>query len=1024
MKYINYQVFGYRGFLSLLVLFSFGIGQAFSQIVKIELDGYNNCSGQIQVDIKIKSSDFSTTDFSIGSSSIFLNFDPQIVSYNSYTPVEFDADVSTQAAGANWLPHRYDVDATCGLFDLTLQKEEGGVNNYDLNKSTYITIGTVYFDFVFTDTDPMISINQLFTMFNSADQNDGTAMRDIENYPKLLQYSCNNCVSPTITSINETPSTCIEENGAISFTFPNDPTRTFIEFSIDGGLTYPFNINDNVGTYNIIDLASGTYDLWVRWGNNNCPLDLPDATIITTGGPTASVSATNSCGAQNDGVVTFTFPNTPGRTGIEFSTDGGLTYPHFSPDIAGSLVVDGFAPGVYDIWVRWGNNDCPTDLGTISINSLDVPIVTVNRLHMCDGYPNSSLIKFSFQDSPQHSGIEFSLDGGVTYPYSVDDADGSLEILGLPPGVYDLWVRWENGNCPLDLPGVTIGVWDSPQVTVSRTHMCANDLNSGSITFNFEDSPQRTVIEFSLTGGPPFPYNAPDNSGSLTLDGIQPGTYDLWVRWGNDHCPVDLNEVTIEELVAPNVQATATALSCNDDGVITFQFPNEPTRGGLEFSINGGQSFPYASPDNAGSFDLTGIAPGTYDVWARWGNNQCPTAVNLVTVGSLDSPIATSTAKASCFDDGEITFTFPDHPTRGIIRFSLNGGWTYPYITYDNVGTLKVTGLAPGTYDLWAKWNDHTCPTNLTNRTIIQLDLPEVTTVKKDYCSNEPPSGEITFTFADSPERSAIEFSIDGGLTFPYWTPDNSGTYTVAGLSAGTYDLWVRWGNNQCPIDLADQTIEAQNSPFVATGKVDVCMGGSIQTGLLTFKFFNDPLQTVIRFSIDGGATYPYISPDDADFFVISGVAVGQYDLWAKWGKNDCPIDIMDQSVELINCSSGVRIIPDFVDLQKDLPVELASSFENFQQDLADTNSPEGRISLFPNPANDFVNLDLTNYESTVEEIKIFNIEGILVKRELINEGVSGIYTADVSGLGSGGYYVVVRSADKEVSSLKFIISK
>ncbi len=1024
MKYINYQEFGYRKFLGLLVLFSLGIGQAFSQIVKIELGGYNDCSGQLQVDIKIKSSDFSATDFSIGSSSIFLNYDPQIVTYNSYTPIEFDSNTSTQAAGANWEPQQNDVDAECGLFDLILQKEAGGTNDYVLDKTNYITVGRVYFDFVGADADPMIGINQRFTMFNSSELNDGTAMKDIEDYPKLLDYSCNNCVSPTISSMDETPSTCIADNGAISFTFPDAPGRSHIEFSIDGGLTYPFLTPDNIGAYNIINLASGTYDLWVRWGNNDCPTDLPDATITTTGGPTASASSINACGAQNDGVITFSFPDTPGRTGIEFSTDGGTTYPHQSADNVGALVLTGVAPGAYDIWVRWGNNDCPTDLGMINVNSWDIPVVTTSRLHQCEGYLNSASITFTFEDSPQRSGIEFSLDGGATYPHTSLDNAGTLTVAGIQPGVYDLWVRWGNNDCPQDLPNVTISIWDVPEVTVTRTHMCANDPNSGSITFTFVDSPQRTGIEFSLDGGATYPHGSPDNAGTLTVDGVQPGTYDLWARWGNNNCPVDIPNATINELVAPKAEANVTAVSCNDDGVITFQFPDTPGRTGIEFSIDGGQTYPHGSADNVGSFDVTGVSPGTYDLWVRWGNNDCPTDMKDVTVASLDPPVATSAKKHACFDDGKITFTFPDNPARSHIRFSLDGGVTYPHVSLDNAGTYQVTDLAPGLYDLWTRWGNNDCPTDLPNQNIIQYDLPIVTSARKNYCSDEPPSGEITFTFEDSPQRTGIEFSIDGGATYPYGSSDAAGTYTVAGLAAASYDLWVRWGNNDCPIDLPNQNIIAWDLPSVTTGKVDVCKGGTVTTGLLIFQFPDNPQRSNIRFSIDGGATYPYISPDNAGFYVISGVAIGKYDLWSRWGNNDCPVNIMDQAVELIECSNGTRVIPDFVDIRKDLPGELAPSLESFQQNINAGNSTDGEVSLFPNPASDFVNLDLSNYKSTVEEIKIFNIEGILVKRELINEGISGIYTADVSGLGNGGYYVVIRSSDKEISSLKFIISK
>ncbi|MEZ4984512.1 MAG: SdrD B-like domain-containing protein [Saprospiraceae bacterium] len=78
-----------------------------------------------------------------------------------------------------------------------------------------------------------------------------------------------------------TPATCNLTNGIITLTFPDESTRTGIEFSIDGGVTYPFSTPDNVGSYQITGLAPGTYDIWARWGNDDCPVNVtPDVTIM------------------------------------------------------------------------------------------------------------------------------------------------------------------------------------------------------------------------------------------------------------------------------------------------------------------------------------------------------------------------------------------------------------------------------------------------------------------------------------------------------------------------------------------------------------------------------------------------------------------------------------------------------------------------------------------------------------------------------------------------------------------------
>lgn len=96
-----------------------------------------------------------------------------------------------------------------------------------------------------------------------------------------------NCITVEVIEVPQatvtfTDTTCGEDNGSITFTYPDAAGRTNIEFSLDGGATYPFDFADDIGSATISDLAAGTYDLWVRWGNTECPVGLPDVTIGTS----------------------------------------------------------------------------------------------------------------------------------------------------------------------------------------------------------------------------------------------------------------------------------------------------------------------------------------------------------------------------------------------------------------------------------------------------------------------------------------------------------------------------------------------------------------------------------------------------------------------------------------------------------------------------------------------------------------------------------------------------------------------
>ncbi len=99
-------------------------------------------------------------------------------------------------------------------------------------------------------------------------------------------------------------------------------------------------------------------------------------------------------------------------------------------------------------------------------------------------------------------------------------------------------------------------------------------------------------------------------------------------------------------------------------------------------------------------------------------------------------------------------------------------------------------------------------------------DIPNASINKTDESSQGANDGAITFSFSDTPGRTNIEFSINGGSTYPYNVADNSGSTTVSNLSPGTYQLYTRWGNNECPQNLGEITIAAGNG-----GGTD-CSGG------------------------------------------------------------------------------------------------------------------------------------------------------------------------------------------------------
>lgn len=87
----------------------------------------------------------------------------------------------------------------------------------------------------------------------------------------------------------------------------------------------------------------------------------------STCSPKVEVVVHNTICGQNNGMITFFFEDDPLQTHIEFSLDGGRIFPLNVEDNIGSAGFQNLAAGNYQVVARWGNDQCPVDLGTVSI---------------------------------------------------------------------------------------------------------------------------------------------------------------------------------------------------------------------------------------------------------------------------------------------------------------------------------------------------------------------------------------------------------------------------------------------------------------------------------------------------------------------------------------------------------------------------------------------------------------------------------------------------------------------------------
>jgi arylsulfatase A-like enzyme len=179
--------------------------------------------------------------------------------------------------------------------------------------------------------------------------------------------------------------------GSIELTFPDNTNRTKLEFSIDGGSTFPVNVADDTGTYIFTDLEASDYSVFARWGNDECPIDLGIVSIESAPKPYAEIATENpNCGVS-DGKIIASFSDTDGRTELEFSLDSGTSYPVNIKDNTSTYTFENLEVGDYNVFVRWGNNDCPVELGTFTLTETGCPSEITQEVTLQQGWNLFSL---------------------------------------------------------------------------------------------------------------------------------------------------------------------------------------------------------------------------------------------------------------------------------------------------------------------------------------------------------------------------------------------------------------------------------------------------------------------------------------------------------------------------------------------------------------------------------------------------------------------------------------------------------
>ena len=371
---------------------------------------------------------------------------------------------------------------------------------------------------------------------------------------------------------------------------------------------------------------------------------------------------------------------------------------------------------------------------------------------------------------------------------------------------------------------------------------------------------------------------------------------------------------------------------------------------------------------------------------AGWSIQPSPSTQNLrgIAFSSVNTWIAVGDAgKILRSSDAGITWTNISSPVPDALRaVSLHG----------NIGlAVGISGRIIRTTDGGLNWIAETRPTTKNLYSVSMSNSLAVITG----------------------EEGTILVSLDDGLT---WVPNGAGTASILfGVSV----------NGSTAVAVGGQGVVA----FGGAGGWGLTVPGSQLTFFYSTSFVTGSTGwavgstaaasgNVIIHSTDFGAVWTsQTAPTTEQLF---GVSFPTINLGTAVGGNGTIIHTSDGGLNWVNQTSGTSQILNavsFADTQLGIAVgnggTILRTTTNGVITSVDENLFHNKITLYPNPANDFITLNIGISTNDDLEINIYNILGDKVRSEMAKENYQNIYIGD---LNSGIYLVSVKSKSLTVN--------
>ncbi|MCW3071860.1 MAG: hypothetical protein JWO44_1750 [Bacteroidetes bacterium] len=816
---------------------------------------------------------------------------------------------------------------------------------------------------------------------------------------------------------------------------------------LSGGMApYTYLWSNGASTTSISGLSQGTYSLTVT-DAQGCHNTQSNAVYQTINIPVNPVVSAATC-LQNDGNV------------ISFGSGGTPPYTYLYSNGFAGQTASGLSGNTSMYVTATDANGC-TGQGYIYVPSSTPVIVTYSATpSSCTAATGSATLTISggtapytvnWGTSPALSGTSISGMPVGSYPFTVTDAVGCVQsgiVVISPSSVITASMNVSNPVCPATTGTLNANVtgssppfsylWNTGSTAVSVTgpagsYYCVITDNTGCsvtrygsifpnspISIGMSTSPASCIytadgsIASTVTGGAaPYTYNWSNGQTTPTVTGLATGNYYLSVS--------DANGCTQGYFTALGYNPAGTSCYCTISGkVYTDANSNcimDAGEQGIEHIMIHCSGFGYAFTDVNGDYSFQ-VPTGSYTL-----SESVQYAYPLASCQSNSIPVSV-TASAGCSNvvnfANNVNTIHDIHILRTSVMNAVPGNNYTEALIVQNDGTVNESGiqfgfrhdgqlsytsssplaytqlnpvaepnwysinsgfpaLAPGASI--AFYNSYYVPTYVPLATVINMkDTATAAAPLSTWITDYSPwnnIGQFHTTVVGSFDPNFKEVSPKGTGPQGYiGTNDSVLDYVVHFQNTGSY-----YAQKVVVIDTLDADLDWQT---LRPGYADHAYTASLsESGVLTLTFDNIHLDWESNNDLASRGMVAYSirqKPNLAPGTQIKNSAAIYFDYNAPVFTN--------QTLNTIQLLAGVE-----------------------EQSIATG------LLIYPNPANDVLNVNLSNVNAV--SVAVYDLQGRMISLE--KTGNAGVQKIDISSLVKGLYFVVIENSEGQKMTKKFV---